>query len=200
MARTVTDRGEVLDYLSSSGDSDKTFSIAKTFFSSSFGILSDVYIILLLGLFFTASPAIYKNGIIRLLPSRAKEKGAALLEKLHRILKGWIKGKILGFFFIAVLTGTVDHPDAARADTGPCGRPAKFHPKLWPDYRAGAGFFARAATGKLDSFHCHWDVHSHTSGIKRSHPALDPKINDSCPVWLIVRKPAFYWFTELYFA
>ncbi len=96
---------KALDYLNSSGNSQKTMSIAKGFFSSSFGILSDVYIVLLLGMFFIASPFIYKKGIVHLLPPKAKDKGAALLDEIHNVLKNWIKGQLFGFLFIAVLTG-----------------------------------------------------------------------------------------------
>ncbi len=95
---------KVLDYLNNSGDSGKTLSVAKQFFSSSFGILSDGYIILLLGLFFTASPLVYKKGIIKLLPPKAKDKGGQLLDEIHKVLKDWIKGQLFGFMFIAVLT------------------------------------------------------------------------------------------------
>ncbi|MBK0377853.1 AI-2E family transporter [Mucilaginibacter segetis] len=95
---------KVAEYLNSSGDTGKSVSILKKFFSSSFGILSDVYIILLLGLFFTASPKVYKKGVIRLLPPQAKEKGDQIMDKMHRVLKDWIKGQLFGFMFIAVLT------------------------------------------------------------------------------------------------
>ncbi len=96
---------KAIGYLNSSGNSDKTMSMAKQFFSSSFGILSDAYIILLLGLFFTASPLTYKNGIIKLIPSKAKLKGEKVLDELHKVLKNWIKGMLFGFMFIGVLTG-----------------------------------------------------------------------------------------------
>ncbi|MBC7628646.1 AI-2E family transporter [Ferruginibacter sp.] len=95
----------VLDYLKSSGNSQKTMAIAKKFFSSGFGILSDVYIILLLGMFFIASPFTYKKGIVHLLPPKAKDQGAELLDEIHNVLKNWIKGQLFGFLFIAVLTG-----------------------------------------------------------------------------------------------
>ncbi len=96
---------KMLDYLNTSGDSGKTMSVAKQFFSSSFGILSDVYIILLVGLFFTASPLVYKKGIVKLLPPKAKDQGENLLDKIHKVLKDWIKGQLFGFIFIAVLSG-----------------------------------------------------------------------------------------------
>ncbi len=95
---------KALDYLNSSGNSQKTMAVAKKFFSSSFGILSDVYIILLLGMFFIASPFLYKKGIVHLLPPAAKDEGADVLDEIHNVLKNWIKGQLFGFVFIAVLT------------------------------------------------------------------------------------------------
>lgn len=96
---------KVLSFLDVSGNSGKTLSVVKQLFSSSFGILSDLYIILLLGLFFTASPLVYKKGIIKLLPPKAKSQGENLLEEVHKVLENWIKGQLFGFMFIAVLTG-----------------------------------------------------------------------------------------------
>jgi predicted PurR-regulated permease PerM len=96
---------KVLDYLQQSGSSGKTRQAIKSFFSSSFGVISDLYIVFLLGMFFTASPAMYKRGIIHLLPPKAKDKGDELLKKLGTLLKKWLKGQIIGIVFIAVLTG-----------------------------------------------------------------------------------------------
>jgi predicted PurR-regulated permease PerM len=95
---------KALNYLQSTGSSAKTASVIKKFFSSSFGILSDLYIILLLCLFFTASPSLYKKGIVHLLPPKAKDQGAKLLDELATMLKKWLVGEIIGFFFIAILT------------------------------------------------------------------------------------------------
>jgi len=96
---------KVLEYLNSTGNSQKMMTVGKRFFSSSFGIISDLYIIILLALFFTASPSLYKKGIIHLLPVKAKNKGDELMNDLENVLKKWLKGQIIGFFFIAVLTG-----------------------------------------------------------------------------------------------
>lgn len=93
-----------LDYLQSTGSSAKTASVIRKFFSSSFGIVSDLYIILLLGLFFTATPSVYKKGIVHLLPPKAKDRGSKLLDELGNVLKKWLVGEIIGFFFIAILT------------------------------------------------------------------------------------------------
>lgn len=96
---------KVLNYLNESGNSEKTRAVVKDFFSSSFGILSDLYIVILLALFFTASPSLYKRGIIHLMPPQAKDKADNLLDKLKMVLEKWLKGQIIGFFFIAIFTG-----------------------------------------------------------------------------------------------
>ena len=96
---------KALNYLNSSGNSKKTIAVVKHFFSSGFGILSDAYIVVLMGLFFTASPKIYKKGIVHLLPPKAKDTGDELINDISGILRKWLKGQIFGFFFIAVLSG-----------------------------------------------------------------------------------------------
>ncbi len=94
-----------LEMVKSSGNMEKSMGYAKQFFNSTFGILSDVYIMILLAMFFIASPTIYKKGLITLLPPGAKKEAAALLDQYHQNLKNWLKGQIIGFLFIAILTG-----------------------------------------------------------------------------------------------
>lgn len=96
---------KIIDYLESSGNSEKMMSAARSFFSSSFGILSDLYIIILMAAFFIASPSVYKKGFIKLLPPKAKTKGKEIVDETGNVLKKWLKGQIFGFFFIAILTG-----------------------------------------------------------------------------------------------
>lgn len=95
---------KALDMLHRSGNSQKTRQVATQFFSSSFGILSDVYIILLMGIFFTATPSVYKKGLVKLVPAKAKEQSRELLNELQQVLSNWLKGQLFGFLFIAVLT------------------------------------------------------------------------------------------------
>ena len=96
---------KVLVYLNSSGSSVKTMEVTRRFFSSGFGILFDLYIVLFFGLFFTVGPTLYKEGIISLLPVKAKDKGLKIINELGKILKKWLEGQIIAFFFIAIFTG-----------------------------------------------------------------------------------------------
>lgn len=95
----------IMDYATSSLDSGKASATIKSFFSSTFGIISDFYIVLLLGLFFTANPNVYRRGMIHLIPPSGKDKAAELWDRLNTLLRNWLKGQIFGFFFIAVLSG-----------------------------------------------------------------------------------------------
>lgn len=96
---------KVLAHLNSSGSSVKTITVARRFFSSGFGILFDLYIIFIFGLFFTAGPTLYKKGIISLLPAKAKDKGLATINEMSKALKKWLEGEIIAFFFITIFTG-----------------------------------------------------------------------------------------------
>ncbi len=96
---------KVLDYMTNSLDSGKATATIRSFFSSTFGIISDLYIVLLLGMFFTASPNVYRRGFIHLVPSSGKEKADKIWDSLNTLLRNWLKGQIFGFFFIAILSG-----------------------------------------------------------------------------------------------
>ncbi|HEY5461902.1 MAG TPA: AI-2E family transporter [Hanamia sp.] len=96
---------KVLTYFNSSGGSVKTIAVARRFFSSGFGIIIDVYIILFFGLFFTAGPSLYKKAIISILPVKAKDKGLAIINEMRNALKKWLEAQIIAFFFIAIFTG-----------------------------------------------------------------------------------------------
>jgi predicted PurR-regulated permease PerM len=102
---STTIGSKLLEQLQSHGSTQKTRKVIQQFFSSTFGVLSDIYIVLLIGLFFTAQPSVYKRGLIKLLPSKAQGKGKELIEDIGNLLKKWIKGQIFGIAFIAVLTG-----------------------------------------------------------------------------------------------
>jgi predicted PurR-regulated permease PerM len=95
---------KLLQQLESHGSTQKTRKVIQQFFSSTFGVLSDIYIVLLIGLFFTAQPSVYKKGLILLLPKKSKSRGEQLISDIDTLLKKWIKGQIIGIAFIAVLT------------------------------------------------------------------------------------------------
>ncbi|MEN0052829.1 MAG: AI-2E family transporter [Mucilaginibacter sp.] len=93
---------KLLSYLSDD-NSDQMFTTVKQFFSTSFGVLGDLYIILFLAIFFTTSPNLYKDGIIKLLPEDRKELGHCVIDRISIALKGWLKGMMLSMVLVFIL-------------------------------------------------------------------------------------------------
>jgi predicted PurR-regulated permease PerM len=93
---------KIIEY-TSGNNSQKLMDTATTFFSTSFGFLGDLYIIMFLGIFFTADPSLYKNGILFLFPARKKSTGSAILKRIETALKGWLKSILVSVVLIAIL-------------------------------------------------------------------------------------------------
>lgn len=104
MDETHTGR-KILTYLS--GDnSEKLFSTAQQFFSTSFGVMGNLYVIILLAVFFTANPSIYKDGIIMLVPRKNKPLARVAIDRISTALKGWLKGTMLSMVLITFMIAT----------------------------------------------------------------------------------------------
>jgi predicted PurR-regulated permease PerM len=95
---------ELIEMISSEPDTNKAASTIKSFFSSTFGVLGDLYVIFFLGIFFIASPAIYINGMLKLVPTSAKPEAKNIFEDIGFTLTKWLKGKIFSMFVVFVLT------------------------------------------------------------------------------------------------
>ncbi len=79
----------------------KAKAVAGTFFKTTFGVFADIYVVLFLGIFFTVSPGIYKNGIVKLIPKKGQQKGEDVLDKLGENLKKWL---IFSMAVVMILT------------------------------------------------------------------------------------------------
>lgn len=95
---------QVIEKISGDGQMKQAGSFIQGFFRSSFGVLGDVYVVLFLSLFFTASPKLYTGGMIKLLPVQARKAGAGILDKLGNTLAKWLKGQLFAMLVVAVLT------------------------------------------------------------------------------------------------
>jgi len=95
---------KIVEKISSPSSQQKGQHILQSFFKTSFGILGDVYVILFIGIFFTASPDLYKKGIIKLVPPKSKDKANEVLSHIGDNLKKWLKGKLFAMMVVFVLT------------------------------------------------------------------------------------------------
>lgn len=97
---------KVLDQAAEQDNMNKASAIAQTFFRSTFGVLGDLYVVLFLGLFFTAGPKAYIKGFLKLIPPRAKPEAENVINKMGLKLTKWLKGQLFAMLVVAVLTIT----------------------------------------------------------------------------------------------
>ncbi|MBD1384513.1 AI-2E family transporter [Mucilaginibacter rigui] len=97
---------KILEYFGGDDNTDKLFATAQSFFSTSFGVLGNIYIIMFLGIFFTTSPSLYKDGIIKLFPEQNKPMARKVIDRTSQALKGWLKGMMLSMVLIFIMIGT----------------------------------------------------------------------------------------------
>lgn len=95
---------KVVEQASNPQAQKKAQSLLQTFFKSTFGILGDIYVILIIAIFFTVSPRLYRNGMLQLVPPRGKEKANQVMDELGESLKKWLKGQLFAMLVVSVLT------------------------------------------------------------------------------------------------
>lgn len=94
----------ILETASSTDFSSKASGLAQTFFSSTFGVLGDIYVVLFLGILFTVSPKSYTSGMMQLVPPEGKDKADQVLKRLGTSLRKWLKGQIIAMLVVFVLS------------------------------------------------------------------------------------------------
>ena len=95
---------KIMERVSSPQTSQKASVMVQNFFRSSFGVLGDIYVVLFLGIFFTASPKVYVNGALKLVPVKSRPKAHQVVNQAGAHLTKWLKGQLLAMLVVAVLT------------------------------------------------------------------------------------------------
>jgi predicted PurR-regulated permease PerM len=86
-------------------DQEQAITEAVGIVSTTLGVLADLFIIVVIGLFFAAQPRLYKNGIVALFPVRYRTRISEVIYKTYRILYLWLFGKFLAMFAVGIMTG-----------------------------------------------------------------------------------------------
>jgi predicted PurR-regulated permease PerM len=81
------------------------FDRATGVFSSTLGALADFFIMVIIGIFFAASPETYHKGIVKLFPPRNRQRVSSVLHGSYYVLKSWLLGKLLTMLFVGVASG-----------------------------------------------------------------------------------------------
>ena len=74
------------------------------FFGSLFSIISTIYIVLFLGLFFMINPTMYKDSFVKLFPLSKRKRTDEILETMGRTLQSWLLGKLFSMLIVGILT------------------------------------------------------------------------------------------------
>lgn len=77
---------------------------ASTFFASTFSGITNIYVVLIVGIFFTINPSLYVHGIVQLVPPKNRNKAKKLMNHLGSGLKKWLFGKFIAMVFVFILT------------------------------------------------------------------------------------------------
>ncbi len=84
--------------------SEEFSSFLSTFFDATLGGIINIYILILLGIFFTVAPGIYANGILQLVPPKRRTSAKELMVHLGSSLTKWLAGKFIAMFGVFALT------------------------------------------------------------------------------------------------
>ena len=76
----------------------------RTVFSTLFGALPNVFIILFVGIYVSLSPLLYVNGILRLVPKDHRPRANEVASALGTGLRMWLLGRIASMTIVGVLT------------------------------------------------------------------------------------------------
>lgn len=88
---------------SESGEGGKLAQRVFTFFSATFGVLVDFIIILVIGIYLASNPTYMKEGVVRLVPIRKRDRAREVMDTLGFTLWGWLKGTFLAIVIIGVI-------------------------------------------------------------------------------------------------
>ena len=74
------------------------------FLSSTLTVISGLFLILFLTIFFAANPDIYHRGLMHLFPHHARARAGEVLHETARVLRKWLVTQLIGMAVIGVVT------------------------------------------------------------------------------------------------
>lgn len=75
-------------------------------FATSIGILTNAFVIFIIGIFLAASPSLYRNGFVSLFSKSFQPRLNEVMDKAHGTLSLWLFAKLISMTVVAILTVT----------------------------------------------------------------------------------------------
>ncbi len=94
----------IVESVSNEENQKKVLPVLQGFFSSTFGVFGDLYVVVFLALFLTAGASEYVRGIVKMVPRKGQGKAREVLAHLGDNLKKWIKGALFAGLVVFTLT------------------------------------------------------------------------------------------------
>ncbi len=73
-------------------------------FSGALGVLANLVIVFFIGLFLASKPAVYENGVVRLVPPAKRARAREILDAIERTLGRWLVGRMISMTAVGVVT------------------------------------------------------------------------------------------------
>lgn len=75
------------------------------FAQSAVGAVANMFVVLVAGAYFAAQPRLYRDGVLMLLPQKARPEVKAALDDAGRALRLWLLGTLFSMLVVGILTG-----------------------------------------------------------------------------------------------
>lgn len=95
---------DIMAWVNEITSSDEFSMFISKFFATTLGSIANIYIIILVGIFFTISPSLYVNGITELVPPAHRDRAKEIINHLGKSLKKWLAGKFIAMLAVFILT------------------------------------------------------------------------------------------------
>jgi len=95
---------DALPSLGEGGDGAQLLGRITGAFSTALGILGNLVVILMVGIYTALTPAEYRAGAVSLLPPRHRKRGREVLSALDRGLWHWLLGQLVAMFGVGIAT------------------------------------------------------------------------------------------------
>lgn len=87
------------------GDSSSAVSKITSVFSATLGVIANIAIVLVTGIFLAADPALYREGFVRLFPVGQRARMREVLIKCYLTLSSWLMAKFISMAIVGIATG-----------------------------------------------------------------------------------------------
>ncbi|KEO74558.1 AI-2E family transporter [Anditalea andensis] len=81
-------------------EDEELMNMARRFATTTLGVITDILIILIIGIFFAVSPRLYVQGVVVLVAPRYRHRLENVMEQVYHALKSWLLGKFIAMLFI----------------------------------------------------------------------------------------------------